>query len=76
MNRRRKFGVGIGVSVLIVLILLFAALLIAPKVVDSEAVKARVRSEIKETADIDIDFEYLVLYFFFRIPMLFWGIFI
>ena len=55
---------------------MFAALLIAPKVVDSEAVKARVRSEIKETADIDIDFEYLVLYFFFRIPMLFWGIFI
>ena len=46
MNRRRKFGVGIGVSVLIVLILLFAALLIAPKVVDGEALKARVRSEI------------------------------
>ncbi len=64
MNRRRKFGVGIGVSVLIVLILLFAGVLIAPKVVDSEAVKARVRSEIKETAGIDIDFEHLVLDFF------------
>jgi len=64
VNRRRKIGIGIGASVFIGLILLFAAILIAPKVVDSEAVKTKVRSEIKETSGVEIDFEHLVLDFF------------
>ena len=64
MNRRRKIVFGISASVSIVLILLLTAILIAPKVVDSEAVKAKVRSEIKESAGVEIDFEHLVLDFF------------
>ena len=64
MNRRRKIVSGIIACAFAVFILLLTAILIAPKVVDSDAVKARVRSEIKETADIDIDFEHLVLDFF------------
>jgi len=64
VNRRRKIGIGIGASFLIVLILLLAAILIAPKVIDNEVVKAKVRSEIKKTAGIDIDFKHLILNFF------------
>ena len=75
MTSRRKIVIGVIACAFAVLILMLAAVLIAPKVVDSEAVKARVHSEIKETADIDIDFEHLVLDFF-PLPMSFWRIFI
>ena len=40
---------------------MLAAIFIAPKLIDSEAVKAKVRSEIKETAGVEIDFKHLVL---------------
>ena len=64
MNRRRKIVIGIWRLVFIVLILLLAAILIAPKVIDSEVVKAKIRSKIKETAGVEIDFKHLVLDFF------------
>ena len=64
MNRRRKIVFGISATLFIVLILLLAAILIAPKVIDSDAVKAKVRSEIKETAGVETDFKHLVLNFF------------
>ena len=64
MNRRRKIVIGIVACAFAVSILLLAAILIAPKVIDSEAVKAKVRSEIKETAGVEIDFKHLDLDFF------------
>ena len=64
MNRRRKIVVSISAALFVALMLLVAAILIAPKVIDSEAVKAKVRSEIKETAGAEIDFKHLVLKFF------------
>ena len=64
MNRRRKIVIGIIAGLFAVSILLLAAILVAPKVIDSESVKAKVRSEIKESADVEIDFEHLVLDFF------------
>jgi hypothetical protein len=64
VNRRRKIVVGISATLFIVLILLLAAILIAPKVIDSDAVKAKVRGEIKETAGVETDFKHLVLNFF------------
>ncbi len=64
MNKPGKIGIGIIACLLGVLILMLAAILIAPKLIDSEAVKAKVRSEIKETAGVEIDFKHLVLDFF------------
>ena len=59
MNRRRKIVIGISAGFFAVSILVLAAVLVAPKVIDSEAVKTKVRSEIKETAGVEIDFEHL-----------------
>ena len=64
MMRRRKLVIGIIACLFAVSILLLAAILIAPKVVDSNTVKAKVRSTLKETAGVEIDFEHLVLDFF------------
>ena len=64
MNRRRKIVFGISASILIVFILLLAAILIAPKLVDTKTVIAKVRNDIKEASGVDIDFEHLVLDFF------------
>jgi len=46
-----------------VFFLLFAAVLIAPKVVDTELVRDKLRSEIKETSGAEIDFEHIILDF-------------
>jgi hypothetical protein len=59
MTRPRKIVIGITACFFAVSILVIAAVLVAPKVIDSEAVKDKVRSEIKETAGVEIDFEHL-----------------
>ena len=59
MNRRRKIVIGITACFFAVSILVIAAVLVAPKVIASEAVKAKLRSEIKETAGVEIDFKHL-----------------
>ena len=64
MIRRRKIVIGIIAGLFAVSILLLALILVAPKVIDSESVKAKVRSEIKKIAGVDIDFEHLKLDFF------------
>ncbi|MGD9193655.1 MAG: hypothetical protein PVG44_13245 [Desulfobacterales bacterium] len=50
MMRRRKIVIGTVACAFAVSILLLAAILIAPKVVDSETVKAKVRSELLKVA--------------------------
>jgi len=60
----RKIIIGIIASAFVGLTLLLAVAIIAPKVVDSEAVKAKVRSEIKEKSAVEIGFKHLALDFF------------
>ncbi len=64
MIRRRKIVIGTVALLFGVLILLLTAILIAPKVIDSKAVRDKVRGEIKETAGAEINFKHLVLDFF------------
>ncbi|MBW1842032.1 MAG: AsmA family protein, partial [Deltaproteobacteria bacterium] len=64
MNRPGKIVTGLIACLIAVFILLLAAVLIVPKMIDSEAVKAKVRSEIKETAGVEIDYQRLHLDFF------------
>jgi hypothetical protein len=64
VKRRRKIVVGISATLVVALILLLAVVVIAPKVIDSKALKAKVRSELKETAGVEIDFKHLALGFF------------
>ncbi len=64
MTIQRKIVIAIIACLLGVSILLLAVAIIAPKVVDSKAVRDKVRSEIKETAGAEIDFKHLVLNFF------------
>ena len=59
-----KIVIGIIACLFGVLILMLAAILIATKLIDSEAVKAKLRSEIKETAGVEIEFKHLGLDFF------------
>ena len=66
MMRRRKIVIGTVACAFAVSILLLAAILIAPKVVDSETVKAKVRSELLKVAAVEIDFDHLILNFFPR----------
>ena len=49
-----------------VLILLLAVVIIAPKAVDTETVKANVRSKLLQVAGVEIDFDHLILDFFPR----------
>jgi hypothetical protein len=53
MMRRRKVVIGTVACAFAVSILLLAAILIAPKVVDSETVKAKVRSELLKVAAVE-----------------------
>jgi hypothetical protein len=62
--RRRKIVIGVIACAFAVLILMLTVVLIAPKVVETKTVKAKVRSEIKKIAGIEIDFKHLVLDFF------------
>jgi hypothetical protein len=62
--RPRKIVRGIIACLFGISILLLAGNLIAPKVIDNETVKAKLRSEIKKIAGVEIDFEHLGLDFF------------
>jgi hypothetical protein len=64
VNRRRKIVIGVIACAFAVLILTLAAVLIAPKVVDTKTVRDMLRSAIKETSGVEIDFKHLVLDFF------------
>ncbi|MBT8369093.1 MAG: AsmA family protein [Deltaproteobacteria bacterium] len=64
MNRQRKIFIGIIAGALGVFTLLLAVVIIAPKMVDTEMVRDKLRSEIKETSGVEIDFEHLILDFF------------
>lgn len=64
MIRRKKIVIGIIACAFAVLILMLTVVLIAPKVVDTETVRDKVRSEIKKLAGVEIDFKHLVLDFF------------
>ena len=61
MNRRRKIVIGMISVAVGVFILLLAAVIIAPRVIDTQLVKAKLRSEIKETSGAEIDFEHLIV---------------
>jgi len=63
MSRPRKIVIGLIGCAFAVFILLLAVVLIGPTVVDTHLVKAWVRSELKKTADVEIDFEHLILDF-------------
>lgn len=64
MNRPGKIVTGLIACLIAVFILLLAAVLIVPKMIDSETVKARLRSEITQIAGIEIDYQRLHLDFF------------
>ena len=66
MMKRRKIVIGTVACAFAVLMLLLAAVIIAPKVIDSETVKAKVRSELVKVAGVEIDFDHLILEFFPR----------
>jgi hypothetical protein len=55
MMRRRKIVIGTVACAFAVLILLLAAVTIAPKAVDTETVKAKVRSELLKVAGVESD---------------------
>jgi len=64
VNTLKKIGVGIIACLFGVLILMLAFVLIAPKVVDTKTVRDKLRSEIKQTSGVEIDFRHLILDFF------------
>ena len=64
MNKLKKIGIGIIACLFGVLFLMLAAVLIAPKVVDTKTVRDKLRSEIKQTSGVEIDFKHLILDFF------------
>ena len=64
MNTLKKIGIGIIACLFGVLFLMLAAVLIAPKVVDTKTVRDKLRSEIKQTSGVEIDFKHLILDFF------------
>ena len=64
MTIQRKIVIAIIACLLGVSILLLAVVIIAPKVIDSKAVRDKLRSEIKETAGLEIAFKHLGIDFF------------
>jgi hypothetical protein len=66
MTRREKIVYGVIASVSAVLILMFAAVTLAPKFVDTEVVREKLRSEIKHRTGVDVDFKHLAFDFFPR----------
>ena len=66
MTRRRKIVYSVIACICAVLILMFAAAILAPKFVDTEVVREKLRSEIKHRAGVDVDFKHLAFDFFPR----------
>jgi hypothetical protein len=65
-RRSKKIVYGVIASVCAVLILTFAAVILVPKVVDTEVVREKLRSEIKLKSGVDVDFKQLEIDYFPR----------
>lgn len=59
MDKSRKIVIGVVIGIVTVVILLFAAVLILPKLIESETLKAKIRSEFSRTVGGKIDFDRL-----------------
>jgi hypothetical protein len=66
MTRQRKIVFDVIASVCAVLLLVLAAVTLVPKLIDTEVVREKLRSEIKHTAGVEIDFKQLELDLFPR----------
>jgi hypothetical protein len=64
VDKPRKLVVGIIICFVAVSILLVAAILIAPKVVNTKTVRDKLRTEIKKISGVEVDFKHLGLDFF------------
>ena len=64
MNRLKKRAATLIACVCALLVLMFAAVLIAPQLVDTQVVRDKVRSEIKDASGVEIDFKHLRLTLF------------
>ncbi len=71
MTRRGKIVYGVTVCVCAVLILVFATVTLAPKFVDTEVVREKLHSEIKQRSGVDVDFKHLAFDFFPRPSIIF-----
>lgn len=61
MTRRKKIVYGIIASLCAVLILMFRVVILVPKVIDTQVVREKLRSEIKLKIGVDVDFKQLGL---------------
>ncbi|MGB8334975.1 MAG: AsmA family protein, partial [Desulfobacterales bacterium] len=59
MDKRRKIVVGVLIGMFAVLIMLFAALLVLPRLIDSETLKNKIRSKFSQKVGGGIDFDRL-----------------
>ena len=59
MDRSRKIVIGAVIGIVTVVILLFVVVLILPKLIESETLKAKIRNEFSRTVGGEIDFERL-----------------
>ncbi len=59
MEKSRKIVIGAVIGIATVVILLFAAVLVLPKLIESETLKAKIRSEFSRTVGGEIDFDRL-----------------
>ena len=66
MTRQRKIVFGVIASVCAVLLLVLAAVTLAPKLIDTQVVREKLRSEIKHRAGVGVDFKQLELDLFPR----------
>ena len=59
VEKSRKIVIGAVIGIVTVVILLFAAVLVLPKLIESETLKAKIRSEFSRTVGGEIDFDRL-----------------
>ena len=59
MDKSRKIVIGAVIGIVTVAILLFVVVLILPKLIESETLKAKIRNEFSRTVGGEIDFERL-----------------
>jgi hypothetical protein len=64
VDKSRKIVVGAVIGMVAVVILLLVAVLVLPKVIESETLKAKIRSEFSRTVGGEIDFDRLDFSFF------------
>jgi hypothetical protein len=59
VDKSRKMVVGAVIGIVTIVILLFAVVLVLPKLIESETLKAKIRSEFSRTVGGEIDFDRL-----------------